>query len=74
MALDATGAGATEDVLRAVVGAARAGDLCAAEVLLRRLWPERKGRSVEVALPPVASAADPVPALAAVAVATGAAS
>jgi hypothetical protein len=58
-------------VLRAVVGAARAGDLRAAEVLLRRLWPERKGRPVEVALPPVASAADLVPALAEVVSAMG---
>ena len=66
-ALDAIGAEAAEDVLRAVAGAARGGDLRAAELLLRRLWPERKGRPVEVALPEVASAADLVPALAAVA-------
>ena len=65
-ALDAIGAEAAEDVLRAVVDAARGGDLRAAEILLRRLWPERKGRQVEVALPPVASAADLVPAMAAV--------
>jgi hypothetical protein len=69
-ALDAIGTEAAEDVLRAVVGAARDGDLRAAEVLLRRLWPERKGRPVEVALPEVASAADVVRAHAAVVAAT----
>ena len=70
-ALDAIGMEAAEDVLRAVAGAARGGDLRAAELLLRRLWPERKGRPIEVALPEVASAADLVPALAAVASAMG---
>ena len=65
-ALDAIGTEAAEDVLRRVVEDAKAGDLRAAEILLRRLWPERKGRPVEVALPEVASAADLVPALAAV--------
>jgi hypothetical protein len=70
-ALDAIGTAAAEDVLRAVVDSARGGDLRAAEVLLRRLWPERKGRPIEVALPPVASAADLVPALAAVVAAMG---
>jgi len=65
-ALDAIGAEAAEEVLRRVVEDAKAGDLRAAEILLRRLWPERKGRPVEVALPEVASAADLVPAHAAV--------
>ncbi len=70
-ALDAIGTEAAEEVLRTVVEAARGGDLRAAELLLRRLWPERKGRPVEVELPPVASAADLVPALAAVVAAMG---
>jgi hypothetical protein len=70
-ALDAIGTEAAEEVLRRVVEDAKAGDLRAAEVLMRRLWPERKGRPVEVALPPVASAADLVPALAAVVAAMG---
>ncbi len=70
-ALDAIGTAAAEDVLRAVVGAARGGDLRAAEILLRRLWPERKGRPVEVALPEVASAAEVVRAHAAVVAAMG---
>ncbi len=58
-------------MLRRVVEDAKAGDLRAAELLLRRLWPERKGRPVEVALPPVVVAADLVPALAAVVAAMG---
>ena len=70
-ALDAIGGEAAEEVLGVVVAAAKGGDLRAAEVLLRRLWPERKGRPVEVELPEVASAADLVPALAAVAAAMG---
>ena len=65
-ALDAIGTEAAEEVLRTVVDAARGGDLRAADLLLRRLWPERKGRPVEVALPPVTNAADLVLALAAV--------
>ncbi len=70
-ALDAIGTEAAEEVLRRVVEDAKAGDLRAAELLLRRLWPERKGRPVEVALPEVATAADLVPALAAVVAAMG---
>ena len=72
-ALDAIGTEAAEEVLRRVVEDAKAGDLRAAEILLRRLWPERRGRPVELDLPPVATVADFVAALAAVvkAVASG---
>ena len=70
-ALDAIGTEAAEEVLRAVVGAARAGDLRAASILLDRIWPARKGRAVEVALPEVASAADLVPSLVAAAMGRG---
>ncbi|MBD0276068.1 MAG: hypothetical protein ICV73_29590, partial [Acetobacteraceae bacterium] len=70
-ALDAIGMEAAEAVLRRVVEDAKAGDLRAAEILLRRLWPERKGRPVEGALPPVVSAADLVPALTVVVAAMG---
>ncbi len=51
--------------------AAKGGDMRAASILLDRVWPTRKGRAVEVALPPVAGAADLVPALAAVVAAMG---
>ena len=73
LALDAIGAAGAEDVLRKVVEDAKAGDIRAAEILLRRVWPERKGRLVEFDLPPVVSAADAVQASAAIvaAVATG---
>jgi hypothetical protein len=67
LALDAIGEEGAADVLGVVLQAARGGDLRAAALLLDRVWPARKGRAVEVALPPVASAADLVPALAAVA-------
>ena len=73
LALDAIGAAGAEEVLRKVVEDAKAGDIRAAEILLRRVWPERKGRLVEFDLPPVVSAADAVQASAAIvaAVATG---
>src|SRR4051794_3252141 len=67
LALEAIGAEAAEEVLRRVVEEAKAGDLRAAEILLRRLWPERKGRPIEFELPPMTSAADLVSALAVVA-------
>ncbi len=70
-ALDAIGAEAAEAVLRRVAEDAKGGDLRAAEILLRRLWPERKGRAVAVELPAVATGADLVPALASVVHAVG---
>jgi hypothetical protein len=70
-ALDAVGEAGAAEVLEAVLQAAKCGDMRAASILLDRVWPTRKGRAVEVALPEVASAADLVPALAAVAAAMG---
>ena len=67
LALDAIGAEGAAEVMQAVVGAAKAGDMRAADILLRRLWPEGKGRPVAFTLPPMRAAADIVPALAAVA-------
>ena len=52
-ALDAIGAEGAAEVMRAVVEAAKGGDMRAADILLRRLWPERKGRPVAVELPPL---------------------
>lgn len=66
-ALDAIGEAGAEEVLRSVVRAAAGGDLRAAALLLDRVWPARRGRAVELELPPVTCAADLVPALAAVA-------
>ena len=70
-ALDAIGEAGAAEVLQAVLKAAKGGDMRAASILLDRIWPARKGRAVEVALPPVAGAADLVPALAAVVAAMG---
>ena len=58
VALDAIGEAAAGEVMQAVVDAAKAGDVRAAEILLRRLWPERKGRPLIVELPSIAGAAD----------------
>ena len=58
MALDAVGEAAAGEVMQAVVDAARGGDVRAADILLRRLWPERKGRPLAVDLPPIGGAAD----------------
>ena len=58
LALDAIGAEGAVDVMRAVVEAARNGDMRAADILLRRLWPERKGRPVRLDLPAVETPGD----------------
>ncbi|HTW54361.1 MAG TPA: hypothetical protein VME45_20905, partial [Stellaceae bacterium] len=58
LALDAIGSETAADVLRAVVAAARGGDMRAADILLRRVWPERKGRPVRLDLPAMQATAD----------------
>jgi hypothetical protein len=58
LALDAIGAEAGKDIMAAVVDAAKRGDVTAAGILLKRLWPERRGRPVLLHLPPMTSAAD----------------
>jgi len=63
LALDAIGQEGAEGTLRAVVEAAGRGDMRAADILLRRVWPERKGRTVALDLPPMECAADLVKAL-----------
>ena len=66
LALDAIGEAAAADVLRRVVEDAKGGDLRAAEILLRRLWPERKGRPTPLELPALDTPADLVKATAAI--------
>ena len=66
LALDAIGEAAAADVLRRVVEDAKGGDLRAAEILLRRLWPERKGRPIPLDLPALEAPADLVRATAAI--------
>jgi hypothetical protein len=66
LALDAIGAEGAADVLRKVVESAKEGDMRAAEILVKRVWPERKGRPINVTLPPMETAADLVKAIGAV--------
>jgi uncharacterized protein DUF5681 len=56
-----------EAVVKAVVTAAKAGDMTAARLVLDRIAPPCRGRRVRLALPPIVCAADLVKALAAVA-------
>ena len=55
-----------EGVVKAVLDAARSGDMAAARIVLDRLVPVRKGRPVEIELPPVKTAADVLAAMGAV--------
>jgi hypothetical protein len=76
-ALDRIGAEAAENVLRAAVKAAigdekTGGDLRAAELILSRVWPVRKGRPLALALPAMQTAADLPAALGAVVAAVAA--
>jgi hypothetical protein len=65
-ALDAIGSDGAEAVIRKVVEQALEGDMRAAEILLRRSWPERKGRPLQFKLPPMETAGDLVKAAAAI--------
>jgi Family of unknown function (DUF5681) len=66
LALDRIGGEAAEEVLQAAVTAARGGDMRAAELILSRCWPARKGRPLALNLPPLSSAGDLRAAVAAV--------
>lgn len=66
MALDKLGGEAAQAVLEKAVESAKGGDARAAELILSRVWPARKGRPVALTLPPVLTAADLPAALAAV--------
>jgi Family of unknown function (DUF5681) len=61
-----------EDVVQAVLTAAKGGDMVAARLVLERILPARRGRPVVFALPPVKSAGDLPHALAAVVAAVAA--
>ena len=47
-----------EAIQRQVIEAAKGGDLKAAELILARIWPPRRGRPVRLELPPVRTAAE----------------
>ncbi|SJZ35826.1 hypothetical protein SAMN02745126_00616 [Enhydrobacter aerosaccus] len=70
--LDQLAAEGAEAVVRKMIETALAGDVRAAEMLLKRAWTQPRGRTVEFDLPPVTEAADLVPAHAAVVAAVGA--
>ena len=67
LALDKIADDAGENILRKMVAAAEGGDMRAADLVLSRIWPARKGRPIALELPPIKTAADIVSALGAVA-------
>ena len=73
LALDALGEGRATDIVTAMADLAAKGDTTAAQIILSRVWPARKGRPTPLTLPTVTTAADTTAALAAVvaAVASG---
>jgi hypothetical protein len=52
-----------EEVVKAVVSAAKGGDMAAARIILDRICPTRKSRPVEIDIPPIAALADVLPAM-----------
>jgi hypothetical protein len=58
LVLDQIADGAGEEILRTMVEAAKGGDMRAAELILSRIWPVRKGRPVSLDLPSIQTAAD----------------
>ncbi len=56
--LDKIASADAEGVLRRTVEAAKGGDLRAADIILARVWPARKGRPVSISLPAIETAAD----------------
>ena len=67
LVLDKIAGDAGAEILQKLVEAAKAGDMRAAELVLSRLWPARKGRPISMQIPPIENAADVVKALGAVA-------
>lgn len=64
--LDEMADGDAQTVLKKVLDAAKAGDLKAAEIVLGRIWPARKGPRVQIDLPEIKTASDVLAALGAV--------
>lgn len=67
LVLDALAEGEAEMLLRTVLEQAKAGDTRAAEMVLARVWPVRRGRPATLSLPPIRAVSDVVAALGAVA-------
>jgi hypothetical protein len=70
--LDKLAEGDAEAVLKQVTDAAKVGDMRAAEIILARIWPVKKGRPVALQLPSIKTAQDVVAAVGMVADAVGA--
>src|SRR5262249_31378729 len=64
--LDRLGAEGAQKVLAVVLDAAQRGDMAAASIVLKRCWPEFRGRPVRLELPAITAATDVVSASAAV--------
>jgi hypothetical protein len=64
--LDKLGSEAAEELLKTVLDAARGGNMRAAEIVLTRIWPQRRGRPIQLKLPPIKRGRDLVTAQAAV--------
>ena len=69
-ALDVLGREAGREIVQAVINSAKGGDARSAELVLKRIWPEQKGRHVVVDLPAVTDAAGVLEALAKITEAT----
>lgn len=67
LALDKIAGDAGESILRKMVEAAEGGDMRAADLVLSRIWPARKGRPIALEMPPIKTAGNVVTALGAVA-------
>jgi hypothetical protein len=65
-ALDLVAAEAGAELIDVALQEAKKGNLRAVELLLDRIWPVRRGRPVEIDVPPIRAVADLVPAGAAV--------
>jgi hypothetical protein len=59
--------GAASELLERMIESAKGGDMRAAELILSRVWPVRKGRPVSLALPAIKTSADLVVAMGALA-------
>lgn len=71
IALDRLAEGEGEALLKQVLESAKGGDMRAAELVLARIWPVRKGRPVTLNLPSISTTDDVVNAIGAVADAVG---
>ena len=58
VALDVLGEGEAENIVKAMVEKAKAGDAVAGRTILERVWPPRKGARVQFELPDVTVAND----------------